>query len=253
MWRQYLAGALSQRGHLREAYETNRRLLLDPAASPFSWFEDPFVDLSLLGIVPDSVARAAFARGLEPEASWGNALMTPRHLRGLPWWLQRRDTLSLARFAARAAEVSGRPGTLWVTLRSQLLGSMAEAYLSLARGDSTDALRRLQAIPDALCIADDYAPNCFHLRLTQARLLAARGQHRQAADLIEVWRLDKVPASPSFVLAMLERARLAEVLGEREKAIESYGFVSACWRKADPELQGFVEEAREALVRLGGR
>ena len=38
------------------------RLLLDPGASPFSWFVDPFVDLSLLGVIADSVARAAFDR-----------------------------------------------------------------------------------------------------------------------------------------------------------------------------------------------
>ncbi len=104
MWPQYLAAALAYRGHLREAYQTNRRLLLDPAASKWSHFYDPFLDLALLGAVPDSVAGPVFARALEPTAPWDAEFgFTPRHLRGLPWWLARRDTASLTRFAARAA------------------------------------------------------------------------------------------------------------------------------------------------------
>ena len=41
MWPQYLATALAYRGHLREAYQTDRRLLLDPAASKWSLFYGP--------------------------------------------------------------------------------------------------------------------------------------------------------------------------------------------------------------------
>ena len=60
MWPQYLAHALAFRGHLREAFAVNERLLRQPSASPWSGFLDPFLDLSLLGIVPDSLARATF-------------------------------------------------------------------------------------------------------------------------------------------------------------------------------------------------
>ena len=67
---QYLAGALAYRGHLREAYQTNRRLLHDPAASKWSPAYDPFLDLVLFGSVPDSVAGPVFARALEPTAPW---------------------------------------------------------------------------------------------------------------------------------------------------------------------------------------
>ena len=34
--------------------------------------------------------------------------------------------------------------------------------------------------------------------------------------------------------------------------MESYGFVTDVWRRADPELQPYVTEAREALERLAG-
>jgi lipopolysaccharide biosynthesis regulator YciM len=90
---------------------------------------------------------------------------------------------------------------------------------------------------------------CFHLNLTLARLLAARGDDRRAGALLERWRWD-AGAGPWFVLATLERGRVAERLGEREKAIESYRFVTEAWRQPDPELQPYVSEAREALARL---
>jgi hypothetical protein len=245
MWPQYLAAALAYRGHLREAYQTNRRLLLDPAASKWSWAYDPFLDLALLGAVPDSVAGPAFARALEPTVPWGS---TARQLRGLPWWLARGDTASLARFAARAVEETRRPNPPHVVLRARLLGATSTAYGVLARGDSTGALGYLEAIPDTMCQSGD----CFHLYLTLAGLLSARGDDRRAGALLERWRWD-AGAGPSFVLATLERGRVAERLGEREKAIESYRFVTEAWRRPDPELQPYVSEAREAIARLARR
>jgi hypothetical protein len=254
MWPQYLAAALAYRGHLREAYQTNRRLLLDPAASKWSLIMDPFHDLALLGVVPDSVAGPVFARALEPTAPWASGSGgTPRHLRGLPWWLARRDTASLTRFAARAAEKTRQPNPPLVALRARLLGTTSTAYAALARGDSAGALAHLEAIPDTLCLVD-FSSDCFHLNLTLARLLAARGDDRRAGALLDRWRWGQgFGASPWFVLATLEHGRMAERLGEREKAIESYRFVTEAWRRPDPELQPYVSEAREALARLARR
>jgi hypothetical protein len=244
MWPQYLAAALAFRGHLREAYETDRRLLLDPAASPYGEFLDPFLNLSLLGAIPDSVAGAAFSRSLEPGAAWQG--YAPRHLSGLPWWLARGDTASLARFAERAAQVASRPQTPEVGLRARLLGATAAGYLALARGDSTGAVRRLESIPDTLCMA----AGCFSMKVTLARLLAARGEYRRADDLLDRWRWGG--DGPLFVIATLELGRVAERLGQRGKAIESYQFITDVWRTADPELQPYVTEARAALARLTG-
>jgi hypothetical protein len=44
--------------------------------------------------------------------------------------------------------------------------------------------------------------------------------------------------------------RIAERLGEREKATESYEFVTEVWHRADPELEPYVTEARVGLERL---
>lgn len=197
------------------------------------------------------MAVAAFGRSLESGAPWGGLNnFTPRHLRGLPWWLGRRDTLSLARFVERANEVAARGvASPVMTLRVRLLGAMATAYLALARGDSATALRRLEAIQDTLCLSDEFANNCFHLNLTRARLLEAKGELRRAGDLLELWRWD-VGKDPVFVLATLDLGRIAERLGEREQATERYRFVTEVWRQADPELEPYVTEAREALERL---
>ena len=248
MWPQYLADALAFRGHLREAFAVDERLLLDPTASQWAWFWDPFLNLSLLGIIPDSLARANFGRSFEAAAPWGP--FTPRHLRGLPWWLARGDTAALARFSAQAARTARAPQEPAVALRARLLGETSVAFLDLARGDSGTAIRRLSAIPDTLCLADHYSDGCFHLNLTLARLLAARGDDRRAADLLERWRWSG-GYTPSFVLATLELGRIAERLGDTRKAAECYRFVMAAWHRADSELMPYVAEAREGLRRLG--
>ncbi len=246
-WPKYLAHALAFRGHLREAFAVNERLLRQPSASPWSLWFDTFHDLSLLGIVPDSLARATYGRSLESAAGWADEF-PPRHLRGLPWWLSRGDTVALARFAARAARAGRAPPTPRAALRAPLLGKTSIAFLDLARGDSTAAIRKLSAIPDTLCLADG-AGTCFHLNLTLARLLAARGEDRQAGALLDRWRWSG-DGTPSFVLATLELGRIAERLGEQQKAAECFGFVVAAWHRADRELLPYVAEAREGLARL---
>jgi hypothetical protein len=89
---------------------------------------------------------------------------------------------------------------------------------------------------------------CYYEKLIEARLLAAEGQAEQAGAVLDqwVWKAE----GPFFVLGRLEQGRIAESLGERQKAIDSYQFVVDVWRRADPELQPFVVEARNALARL---
>jgi serine/threonine-protein kinase len=248
MWPQYLAQALAFRGHLREAFAVDELLLRQPSASRWSGFLDPFLNLSLLGIIPDSLARATFGRSLESAASWAD-LFTPRHFRGLPWWLSRGDTAALARFGALAARTARAPPTPRAALRARLLGETSAGFLDLARGDSMAAIRKLSAIPDTLCLADWYTTDCFHLNLTLARLLAARGDDRRAGALLDRWRWSG-DVSPLFVLATLELGRIAERLGDTRKAAECYGFVVAAWRRPDPELLPYVAEARDGLARL---
>ena len=55
---------------------------------------------------------------------------------------------------------------------------------------------------------------------------------------------------PVEILRALERGRVNERLRNRDRAIEGYALVVKAWRHADPELQGYVDEARAALTRL---
>ena len=86
-------------------------------------------------------------------------------------------------------------------------------------------------------------------RLTLARLLVGQGREREALAVLDLEFPYQLPTASNGVWA-LERARLAEKLGEREKARQWYGYVVALWRNADAELQPSVAEAREALGRL---
>ena len=47
-----------------------------------------------------------------------------------------------------------------------------------------------------------------------------------------------------------ERGRAAERLGDRNRALEAYRYVSGIWRRPDPELETYVAEARAGLTRL---
>jgi regulator of sirC expression with transglutaminase-like and TPR domain len=58
--------------------------------------------------------------------------------------------------------------------------------------------------------------------------------------------------TPVEVLRALERGRIYERLGNTERAIEQYALVVQAWRNPDPELQPYVDEARNALVTLRG-
>jgi serine/threonine-protein kinase len=245
MYDQYLALELAYRGHLQEAYAADRRLLLDPGASPFTDFRDPFRALGLLHVIPESLTATTFGHALEPGQAWPmSPLGTARELRGLPWWLARGDTASLAAFARRAEQEARTQTSARGKLQTRYLHAAATAYLALARADSVQALGLFRAIPDTLCIVND----CFYEKLTEARLLSSQGEARQAGALLDSWVWSG--GGPLFVLGVLEQGRIAEGLGERGKATRSYQFVLDAWRRADPELQPLVVEARNALARL---
>ena len=116
------------------------------------------------------------------------------------------------------------------------------AYIALVRHDTAGALRVLASLPDSLCAL------CYQQRVTLAQLLSARREDGKAAKLLDRWLSDL--SLPSSVFWTLERGRVAERMGDREKAIRSYQYVARVWRHADPELQPYVAEAREGLKRM---
>ena len=91
---------------------------------------------------------------------------------------------------------------------------------------------------------------CYFERLTLARLLSTRREDRKALRLMEGSLMEALV--PSEILWTLERARVAERLGERETAARDYQYVLGVWRHADAQLQPYVAEAREGLLRISG-
>jgi serine/threonine-protein kinase len=229
-----LAGTLAYRAHLREAGDVLAR-----RPGLMAW--GTFTDLALAGVVPAKDADAAFRQQLREGPTSETEGMAPRLGFPLPWWGARRDTVAIRRYAERlTARATRREAPLW----DRYLYDAAGAYLALARADTAEAVRRLETLPAKVGMV-------WYERLTLARLLAATGHERDALAVLDREFPWAVPVLPHGWWA-LERARLAERLGERDKAIKWYGYVARLWRHADPELQPRAAEAREALARLGG-
>jgi serine/threonine-protein kinase len=156
------------------------------------------------------------------------------------WWAQQRDTMSL-RELVRGAGVATPRDTLHAQIAAYT-AAVGSAYLALARGDTVESLRRFAALPDSLCEL------CAVPRLVHARLLASTGQLREAAVILA----DRATLLPSAidVLWALERARVADRVGDRATAREAYAAVADAWQAADVDLAPAVAEARAALRRL---
>ena len=230
-----LTNALAHRGHLREAY-----------ALGGTRFTAEFAQLALLGGVPPESARATFAGWLgEPlPRQFSVDLLAPR-LTALPWWAARGDTSSLRAFVRRWRAIALAAGPnpelrLWALYGE----ASAQAYVALARHDTADALLRFVGLPDSVC-------PCLLDRVVTAQLLQAHRKRSEAAAVLESsWPIDWL--DPAEGLWRLERARVAERLGQHDKAVQEYGYLADLWRTADPELRPEVEEANAALKRLTG-
>ncbi len=223
-----LAGALGYRGHVREAYRSTNLAADDRAPRRF-------VSLTLLGGVPTDTAAAVFRRWLRKKG--------PAHL-ALPWWSARGDTASLREFISRADSLVRATPHQRERAAARYAADAGQAYLALARQDTVDALRRFAGLPDTVQAGTPFE------RLVQAQILGAQGRDREAAAIIDQDYRAYYDAGEA--LWVLERGRVNERLGNREKAIDAYRFVADVWRNADPELQPYVEEAKAALKRLGG-
>ena len=228
----FAVDALQFRGHLREAYAL--------ASSRVPW-HIPFVTLSLsnAGIISRDSARAEFKRvlALAPRT---------RMTRLYHWWATDGDTAAIGTYLRGFESVQHLPRSpsTEAMLRTNIAGG--RAYLSLALGDTASALRQFLTSKDSL-------HECaFENRLTVVELLIATGRIREASERLERrWPgTSSCGSSYDDVIWTLERARVRERLGRRSEAAEDYRFVIDVWRHADPELQRYVREAREALARM---
>jgi eukaryotic-like serine/threonine-protein kinase len=232
--KEILASVLAFRGHFQEARAS-------VPGSPITDLFNPVLDLALLGAFPPDSVRIMVRALLAGDSLW-----PPSRLHyALPWWYADRDTAALKRFEIQAVASARRYPSPVAKAYLRTVAEVGHAYLVLARGDSTEGLRMLAALPDSLCALR----GCFFEKFTLPELLAARGRDREAAAIYDRW-LRARDWSPLFVLGRLNRARVAERLGDRARAAELYQYVVNAWRHADPELRPHVAAARDGLERL---
>jgi len=217
-----LIRTLLYHGRLREA-----AALLPKASFPALFARE----LASLGVIPISVFDSLTAEAWDAPGGIGPAM-------GVPLWLEARDTVRLKRLVQRAeGAMAARPDA-----RVQL-GIAVQAFrgfLDLARGDSS--WFRTDRNPGAPGMA---AETPFG-NLVAELALALRPED-------EAWALlqsQSHSGTPTGVLWMLHRARLAEKRGERGIALDDYGFVARLWANADEPLRSHAREAREGLIRL---
>ena len=219
--------SLLYRGHVREA---TKDLFQNPVSLPIH-----LVEAALVGTVLPDTADRVFRRILAGERLVGVTAT-------LPYWLTRGDSAAMRQIGRRSDSIARAAPSEVDRNIAAYTAQAVPAYLALLRHDTTSALRQLEALPDSLC------PMCYFEQMTLGRLLAARQEDKKAAALLNQWLIDLT--LPSVVLLALERGRVAERMGEREKAIQSYHYVADVWQHADPELQPYATEAREGLRRL---
>jgi hypothetical protein len=239
LWRTFVVVNLAYRGHLREA-----RRMLEPMRDHHN-VATLTAEMGLLGVVPPESTDAVLSDRLDHGAFWpprggpnGGGLGSLGY--APMWWAARRDTAAITKYIRRADSVAQAARVPLDAETADMQGHISRAYLTLARGDTAGALRQLEELPR------DWG---MLVRLLQAQLLVRAGKDAEASE----WLDRALPAwwaTPASALGRLERARVAERLGQPGRAIDDYHFVVDVWRHADPELQSYVTEARSAISRL---
>lgn len=203
---------LVARGHLREA------LAVAPAHPGL------LMQAGFAGTLPADSVQRAIARA---SVRLNDETMAP----ALHWYAFRGDTVG----AWRVVE-AGRRGQ-----RGFFPAGVGAGVLALARRDTAAAIRHF-TMPDSVCLTW-----CSFARFHLARLLAATGEDVAAA---RVYDQDYPGVDVGKIVWMLDRGRVNQRLGNREKAIDSYAYVTGAWQNPDPELRPFVDEARRGLSAL---
>jgi serine/threonine-protein kinase len=144
----------------------------------------------------------------------------------------------LARALADSVRMS--PGDRGLVLAADGLGALMQR-------DSAGGIRRMRAGLD-LAAAPGMADETAFLRLQLALALAARPETRPEGIRWLKYGFDMQPLyQPLTELAL---GRTYEAAGQRDSAAVAYSRFLRFWNKADPQLQGRVKEAREALQEL---
>lgn len=200
-------------------------------------------ELTLFGAVglPDSLRRLA-QDALETERLDMVALSQG-------WWGEQGDTAVMLQLVRRWDSAAALPTEgLGPAAEGRLIyGQRASrGYLTLARGDTAEAIAQLRTyvVPPFLY--------CRYEFVTLGKLYVATGQLRLAEEVLRKCASTHPGYGPvgADVYVRLLWARVLERLGKRADAERNYRYVAEAWRRADAALVPYVEEARAALERV---
>lgn len=218
----YVPLQLAYLGRFRDAYAA-----LGDRPTPL------YAELVWLNAVPAAAARATYARLLREDPAGARS--------ALPFWARVGDTTSIAAFAGNFSRGDG--GLSPRAARG--MRAAAQAYLALARRDTSRALEHFRTLSDTVCI------NCHLDRVIAAQLLQARGLTDPAGELLNV-RLHAL-LSPMEVWLASERGRLLERskdAAERARAESGYRVVAHAWARGDPAARALAASAQAGLRRM---
>jgi hypothetical protein len=232
-WQSNLANQLLLRGRLREASASFEEILKRRATPTIASIVYA-AELMSVGRMPmarfDSLYDA-YAATTEQGAGFP-------YLVGVPYWIASGDTARLSAGLRRFAERPGIPPG-----DARLVTEFLVAAIALAGGDSS-AFRE-GAPRDSRVAPGMRAETPFGIFPVEMEL--AMGREDEAWELLQ----SRGGGGPvTRVRWMLYRARLAEKRGERDIALENYGYVNRIWADAEEPLRSDAREAREALARL---
>lgn len=192
-------------------------------------------ELPALGLIPLDSAKKVMLPWLKSRSDASFA--------ALPTFAAARDSVFLKQVYDSAVKYQGTvPATTSARQKAsvQYFVNATHAYYQLSRGDSVNAAKEFDTLSDTL----------FDLpidQFTRARLIA-RTDPKRAYEML---RQKKVLGDIISVSRELEIGRLAEKLGDTQRAVDSYAFVAGAWQNSEnDQLKNAVRESRDALKRL---
>ncbi|MES2521407.1 MAG: protein kinase [Gemmatimonadota bacterium] len=132
-----------------------------------------------------------------------------------------------------------------------------QALEALERRDTTTAMRLAREFPSLDSLKRGVLGMNGVRLVARAEVMARLGNPRRAVEILEI--IDPARFSPGsmidagyavYVRSYMQRARLYEQLGEKDRAIASYERFLELWKDAEAPLQPQLSEARMAIGRL---
>jgi serine/threonine-protein kinase len=218
-----LADELGFRGHVDEGW----RIAIDALSYTAA-------EMVALGLVPADSAERLMVPWIKREDDYSFSALTAIGMA--------KDTTMLATLIAKAEQRSRTDTSARKRVALTYFAASARGYLALAKHDSTAAEKIFDALPDS---AVDLPVDQF----IRARLV---GRHDPKRALMLLERASTTN-DVLYVARQLERGRIAERLGDKERAVDAFGYVAAAWRNSESApLRDAAKEARAALSRLDG-